>query len=268
MVIRMKGYMSKIVSTIRHGKYYLFPSSFSFYMLFALVPAFSILVLLLNIFNVDVNILYKYIYAFLPDSSSSDLVSFLSATPSLGDGISIIITFIISLFVISRGILVFMNVINTLYKHNNDISIAKKTMLSVISSITIMICLMGVVIIDLLLSHIIADYDDVFSFLKYFVMFLLLILGLTVLYFLGSDNKIKIKHSFLGALCASFGTTLVIFVFNIYTAYFVNYNSTYGPLSWLIVLLVLFRIISTFIYLGLIINVINYKEKRLVNTSR
>lgn len=264
----MKGYMAKIISTIRHGKYYLFPSSFSFYMLFALVPAFTILVLLLNILNLDIEVLYKYIYAFLPDGSSSSLIEFLSSTPNFGDGISIVITLIISLFVISRGILVFMNVSNTLYKHNNDINVVKKTIFSLISAITIMLSLVGIIVTDVLLSHVIVDYDDVFSFLKYLIIFILLCLGLTILYFLGSDKKIKIKHSFLGALCASFGIVIVVFLFNIYTAYLVNYESTYGPLSWLIVLLVLFRIISTFIYLGLIINVINYKEKRLVNTSR
>ena len=89
-----------------------------------------------------------------------------------------------------------------------------------------------------------------------------------ILYIVGLEKKMKKKHTILGSLCASFGITLLLFLFNIYTVYLVDYNSTYGPLSWLIVLLVLFRLISMIIYLGLIINVLNYKEKRLVNSSR
>ena len=58
----MKDYIAKVVSTIRHGKYYLFPTSFAFYMLFALVPAFTSLELMLTLLDVDDSVLFRYIY--------------------------------------------------------------------------------------------------------------------------------------------------------------------------------------------------------------
>ena len=111
----MKDYIAKVVSTIRHGKYYLFPTSFAFYMLFALVPAFTSLELMLNLLDVDDSVLFRYIYEFLPESSSNDLVEFLSHSPTFSDGISIVITFTISLFVISRGISIFIDASSDLY---------------------------------------------------------------------------------------------------------------------------------------------------------
>lgn len=257
-------YLKKILHTIKSGKYFLFPSSFSFYMLFAIVPAFTCLELLLNVLNVDNSILFKYIYAFLPDSSSNELVDFLSQTPTIGDGINIIITFIVSMFVISRGLFMFMNVSKTLYAHKDDMNITKKIIYSMFLAVSFIFSLFMIVILDFLLSSFINDYNEVFSLLKYLLIFIVLMFSLTLLYHLGSNKRVKLKNSYLGALIASLGITLSLFLFNIYTVYLVNYNSTYGPLSWLIILLVLFRIISTFIYVGLIINVINYKEKRLV----
>ena len=264
----MKEHIDKVISTVRHGKYYLFPTSLSFYMLFAIVPAFTSLELLLAILNVDDSILFKYIYEFLPSSSSDGLVEFLSHRPTVGDGINIIVTFIISIFVISRGVSIFIDVSSDLYRYKSDLGVIKKSMISFITSLGLIISLFIVILIDVLLSSFLAYYDSVFSFLKYVIVFVVLLLFLSILYIVGVHKKMKKKHVWLGSLCASFGITIMLFLFNIYTVYIVNYDSTYGPLSWLIILLVLFRIISMIIYLGLIINVIVYKEKRLVLTSR
>jgi membrane protein len=237
-------------------------------MLFAIVPAFTSLTLLLNLLNVDESILYKYIYEFLPTESSNDLVEFLSYSPSVGAGISIIVTFIVSLFVISRGIVVFIDISSSLYKYKNNMNIIRKGLYSFFVSLGLVISLFVIVLLDVVLSSVLSDYDRVFSFLKYLLIFVVMSFILLILYMIGLDKNMKKKHTVLGSLCASFGITLLLFLFNIYTVYLVDYSSTYGPLSWLIVLLVLFRFISMIIYMGLIINVINYKEKRLVNTSR
>ena len=264
----MNVYIEKIISTVRKGKYFLFPSSFAFYMLFALVPALTSLELLLNVLNLNNDILVKYVYTFLPAESSSELISFLSRSPSLSDGINLIITFFISMYLISRGIFVFMNVSRTLYNHKDNMSVIKKLSYSFFLALFFIVSLFLIILVDVVLTMLIDGYNELFSILEYLLIFLVLCLCLSFIYFFGSNRRIKIKESYLGSLVASLGITLSIFIFNLYTQYVVNYNNTYGPLSWIIILLVLFRLISTFIYVGLIINVVNYKEKRLVNTSR
>ena len=162
----------------------------------------------------------------------------------------------------------FMNVSRTLYNHKDNMSFVKKLLYSFFLALLFVISLFLVIVVDIVLTLFVSGYNELFSVLEYLLIFMVLFFCLSFIYYYGSNRRVKLKEVYLGTLVASFGITLSIFVFNLYTQYVVNYNNTYGPLSWIIVLLVLFRIISTFIYIGLIINVVYYKEKRLVHTSR
>ncbi|MBE6123912.1 MAG: YihY/virulence factor BrkB family protein [Erysipelotrichaceae bacterium] len=248
--------LKKLVEGLKKTKGSLFPTSFAFYMIFALVPSLTIMQFFLSLFTIPADFLQNYLRVIFPNNIATSLIDFLSNSNSWENIISLLFNLFVSVIIISNGFNSFINVSNNLYhKKNNFI---KKRLKSLLITIGFIVLLFLFFTLSAVMAYFIGETNvKAFgSVMQIFLEFIMLFILTLLLYSVASDKVLRIKDVWQGALFSAVGITISLSLFGLYSKYLSNFNNSYGPLTWLLILLLLFQLIGLCVYCGLLLNTI------------
>ena len=213
----------------------------------------------------------------LPIGVSSIFKSLLD-TDSTGYNIFLFVA--ISLFFSSSGCNAIIVTSDVIYKITEDNKVKQKVK-SLFMTIILMLLIVFTAVIpafgDLALSSIKAKYPGdvinliikIFDILKYPLSFLLIFVGVKIIYTMAPDETIKSKYMNKGAFFTTVAWVIITRVYAIYLNNINTYNIFYGSLANVVIVLFWFYLLSYVFTMGMAINADTYFEakKELKNES-
>lgn len=206
-------------------------SALSFLTLLAIVPFFSIITFLVNLFGKYAWVLTettKFIYAnFLPASANS-LERYLQ---KLSQSASQLPLFTIIFFVMT--ILMFINTLETALNRIWNVK-AYRSLFNKLISWSVILCFplfVGVTtVVDNFIKFYFENYYISLIFLK-FTVFVSQVTIFTMLYTLVPNTRLKFKNALKGGILVSILFHILKYFFVIYVSYFTNFSAIYGSLA-------------------------------------
>ncbi len=242
------------------GDLFFAPASLAYYLLFSIMPTLLIIAMVISLFA-EYDKLKIFLSYYLNEEQVSSFISFINMN-RLGSFISLGFSAIVAFYIASKGIDNFFSY--TRFK--NGLS-RPPFIKSKIKSISATIALIFILAILFVLLATITYYSILLDLFFTFALFRFLFLGLVLtliisfLYRLSSSFIFKWKDVFIGAIIASFSLSLGIIGYDLYLRYVASYDTLYGPISNLIILLFLFYVISYCILFGYHVVVLLHSKK-------
>ncbi len=264
---KLKRWVKKIYKILKLEEMQILPGQLAF---FLVVSVFAMLPLIASIGSSFVTREFVQSLKDLPVGVSSVFKDLLDTDSS---GYNIFLFMAISLFFASSGcksIIVTSNVIYKI-KENNKI---KQGVKAFIMTIILMFIIVFTAVVpafgDLILSSIKSKYPGdvinliirLFDILKYPLSFLLIFIGVKLIYTMAPDTTIKSKFTNRGAL---FTTVCWIVITRVYAIYLNNintYNIFYGSLANVVIVLFWFYLLSYVFTMGMALNAGSYFENQ------
>ena len=251
----MKKYLNKIIKVVKLEEMRILPGNLAFSLIFLIIPFSSFIGLLLSNNSLDIK---NFLSSNVPIVVMNILESAMNPNPY-----NIILFFIISIWLSSKGCLAIIETSNVLYKikDNNIIKLRIKSILMIV----ILFILISFMVLINIFGDIILDFINIDSLniIKFPISLLLMFLLIKILYFMAPSKKIPSKYMNKGSL---FTTISWFFLLRLYSFYLNNYNNYsfyYGNLSNILVLLLWVYLLSYLFTIGLSINVSDYLVSKL-----
>lgn len=218
-----------------------FSASLSYYLVLALVPSFMLVYLVADYILNDFLVIEEIIKLIFPNDYSNELISFLNKE-HLKFSPYLIIIILICLNIISNGVSNLSKSINIIFDLKKEENIKVRSIL-----LSVLLIMMEGVL--LYLASFINYYFSVFTYLRFLILFSIVLFAFLFIYKFLPSTPFKIKDVLNLSIIGSFIISIVILGFNIFIDYYSNINYYYGPLSIIVSILILFKLISNIISL-------------------
>lgn len=237
-----------------------FSASLSYYLFLALAPSFLLVYLFMSYYVNDLTILEETIKLILPIESSKELIKFLSNSNFKFD-ISLLFVIVICLNIISNGM---SNLIKSM-----DIIFSFKQYKNIkIKSILLSIFMIIIESIGLCFIALINNYLLVFRYLRFLILFIMMIIVFIYIYKFLPSKEFKIKDIINYSIIGSFFISIFILGFNIFIDYYSRIEKYYGSFSIIVVVLILFKMISNIIAIVFFLQYKKIKKSSLIKENR
>lgn len=224
----------------------LFRYSLAFGLLLTLAPALIIFVLIFSYTALDINILTTVLARFLPTDLVEPFIVFLT-NKTYSSWFSTVWTLVVSLWLASRS----FNALLLISAREEGIVVPKYAIR--LKAIGMFLLVVISVAIGITLASIFQEAVAIFMLAFFF-------LGLAWLYRGFSFIKRPMAFGYLGSAIATMGIVGTgLLLFSIISRFF-SYESIYGPLASLIILLLSVWIIASILYFGFLVNIVFYSE--------
>lgn len=232
------------------------PSGMAFYLMFALVPSLTLLVLFFQLFDVPGDFLQSYLLIIFPKSIALNLIDFLSNGHSWTGFFVIALNVIISLSIVANGFNAFIVASNSIYKKKK--TLVNRRMRSYALATIFVLGLFLYFFANSFLSFYIKN--DALALFVRLVLMLLIIFLMTMMLYSIAGTKFDFGKVWIGSAIATVGITVIITFFALYSKYFSRLSRNYGPLSWLLVMMLGLYLIGMCLHIGLLINAMFVEE--------
>lgn len=130
--------------------------------------------------------------------------------------------------------------------------------------ITLALPVFGSLILDFLENFLSVPSEliAILNNLRWVVAVIVMIFSLMVLYRIAPNKKLQLKDGFPGAVVATIAWLLISFFFSLYVNDFTNFESTYGPLAGVIILMFWFFLTGVILIIGAEINATLHQMKK------
>ncbi len=265
---RIKVLYDRLIKNIRNPEMLILPGQLSFFFLLTLIPLLALFVSIFSRLNISADLTEELLEANIPNALIG-LVNILSQNTTANT--NAIIFFVSALILASNGTNSMIIASDKIYniKNNNYImhrikSIIMLVVLIVLLLFMFLIPVLGDMIVNIIqslfhsnnISNVIAY---LYNLLKFPISFLLIFLAIKLLYIMAPDMRIKAKEVNYGALFTSLAWIIITQLYSLYVEHFSNYNSLYGSISNLIVLMWWIYILAYIFVLGMGLNVTKYQ---------
>ena len=246
------------------------PSSLTFFIMVSLVPVITLIVYILSLFGYNMHDLPLYFQNNLDLNSNSMAILehyFLNVPNSnkiiFGFGIFILV------YISSKGITFFtyayQKINNIAPKYTNFFSQRLwGIFLSLISEAFLSFLIIFLAFFD---KYIVIKNNQLKTLFFSFLILVIIFLFLTFLYSISSTHKVKFKEVFLGAFISSLSITIGMSGYIFYLNNYSNAANYYGSLTNFILLLLIIYYSSYITLLGVQINYM-YNKKKRISTNR
>lgn len=235
----------------------LFTYAFAYSIIVGVAPFLIIAVVFVGTYAYDVNQIVMFLQRYVPRDLIEPFVTYIQA--SQFSNIWLIISLLgVSVWVASKSIYSFL----LLSSEQDEVNISGM-ILRILSVAYFVLLLLGLTLVGFVVNYI--------SISSRFVMPILLLLFFTVFYRLLSFRFTRFKDVFPGAFVTSVVLTLLGRLFFVYINGYSNYETIYGPLASMMIMLISGWFISWVIFLGYCINLVMRGEEprraknRLIN---
>ena len=260
---RLKKWFKNIYKILRLEEMQILPGQLAF---FLVVSVFAMLPLIALIGSSFVTREFAQSLKDLPVGVASVFKDLLDTDSS---GYNIFLFMAISLFFSSSGCKSIIVTSNVIYKitENNKV---KQGVKAFIMTIILMLIIVFTAVVpafgDLVLGSIKAKYPGdvinliikLFDILKYPSSFLLIFIGVKIIYTMAPDMTIKSKYTNRGALFTTLAWIIITRVYAIYLNNINTYNIFYGSLANVVIVLFWFYLLSYVFTMGMALNANSY----------
>lgn len=248
-----KRLVRRFIKTVIHPRSFWVRTSIAYFMLLALVPTLGILALLLSAIKIDVAILIPFLEYSLPDESVALFQSYLLGGNFDVAWVPLVISLVFSFNIVSDGVMSIGLLGDNMYGFKSK-SFFKNKAKALLLSLILVTSLVLLIIISVLFPSLVnVEGWGAFLFPISWIVTLLLLL---FLFMFTPAKRLKMKEAIYGAIFSSFIIAIFLELYRVYIKYFGNFNSMYGPLASVIVLLILFDWMATVIYAGISLNLV------------
>ena len=265
-----KQFVIRVFKIIRLEEMRILPGQLAFFIVLSIIAILSLIGYIGSSFIT--NELIDTFAKTLPVAVSS---IFKSLVDTKDTGINIVVFFICSIFIASNGCSAMIITSNVIYKINNN-NIVKQTIKAIVMTLVLIFLILFIVLVpafgELIINSIKNNYPGkiietisvMFHWLKYPLSFIMIFIGVKILYTMAPDKVISSKYMTYGAL---FTTVLWIAITRIYAIYLNNintYNIFYGSLANVVILLFWIYLLTYVFTMGMALNSERYLESQKV----
>lgn len=260
---KLKRWFKRIYKILKLEEMQILPGQLAF---FLVVSVFAMLPLIALIGSGFVTREFAESLKDLPVGVSTVFKSLLDTDST---GYNVFLFMVISLFFSSSGCKSIIVTSDVIYKitENNKV---KQSVKAFIMTIILMFIIVFTAVVpafgDLILTSIKNKYPGdvinliikIFDILKYPLSFLLIFIGVKLIYTMAPDMTIKSKYVNKGALFTTVGWILITRIYAIYLNNINTYNIFYGSLANVVIVLFWFYLLSYVFTLGMALNASSY----------
>lgn len=249
------------------------PANIAFYIILAIIPMLTILVLLASSFNISIDLVSNLVKNIMPEQVSSVIIDVISGKGFDSNvGLFNIMAFILA----SNGTNSIIVTSNALYKIKNSDWIKNRisSFVLLIIIIILFIFLMvvpifGESILNIMKSaKILETYAEeaiaIFNLIKWPLTIFIIYFNIKLIYTIAPSKNIKSSETTYGAVFTTIMWLLATVIFKFYMQYFARYDILYGNLSSIIIMMVWVFFLSYIFVLGMAINVSRKEEQELI----
>lgn len=225
-------------------------AALSFYLLLLLIPAFTLIAIGTSLFNIDMSVLRNIIEQFVVEEYAEMLVGILN---SRSFNTVAFFTIIVSIYTVSRGIGNIYEISKRMYQPDVEESIIGYYAYTIKITVYLLLLLIGVIVI-MAIGPLAYLFNFLYSYagIRHILLYALLCFCLTGIYMIVPRMKIHYTDALQGALVASVMLLILYYALNIYFR-FADYQSVYGPLASVVIVLFVFDWTAEFFYIGMYI---------------
>lgn len=255
-----------LIKNIQKPEMRILPGQLAFYFVLMLIPLVALLGSIITIINIPHNILDSF-SVHLPTAVNSILLQ-VSTENNLS--INLIVFFISSLVLASNGTHSIIIASNRIYKiqDKNYLNRRIKALFMMVNLITLLVFVIIFLVFGDKIVAFLCSLDPgerihdviyiIYQILKYPLALMLIYMSIKLLYTMAPDTVIKSKHVTYGAVFTSITWVFATKGYSIYVDKFAHYDSFYGSISNLIVLLFWIYILAYVFVLGMSLNATRY----------
>lgn len=221
---------------------------FAYYLIMAIFPICSLISYFSAFFDVDLTLLTRILEKFLTPEFSVVVVNAISSTDVSASSLIVIG---MSIFVISRGIHQLYGVSKNMFPPAHERTNIIEQIFTILKTVMVFTLLLLIITVltffPIILSSVELSQhflmDESILFICFFVIFFLL-------YKIIPDVHVHVFDIMVGAVLASF---LMLLLLNILQLYFsiADYQSIYGPLASIVVIMISCTLVAEVIYIGM-----------------
>ena len=270
---KIKGYFKKLFKILKKPEMAILPANIAFYLILAIIPLLTIIVLLASSFDISIDMVASFIQNIMPEQVSEAIIEVIS-----GKGFDRNVGFfnIVAFVLASNGTYAIINTSNTLYKIKNSDWIKDRLSSFVLLLIIIILFVFLIVVpvfgdnILLLMSRAkifenhIDEFRVIFNFVKWPLTMLIIYFNIKLIYAIAPSKNIESKETTYGAAFTTIMWALATVIFKFYLTYFARYDILYGNLSVMIIMMVWVYFLSFIFVFGMAINVSRKEEQDLI----
>ncbi|MEE6451139.1 YihY/virulence factor BrkB family protein [Gottfriedia acidiceleris] len=232
----------------------------AYYLMLSLFPFLLVLTQVVTYLPLSTDQILSFLSQYAPPDAMAIIRSNLQLIIGQSHGGVLSVGLIATIWAASNGINAIIRALNDAYdvedKRNYFVTRGVSILLTIIMIFVIVFALLipvfGKVIAKSVFQFLDISQDFLFtwSFIRWSLSFVILMIVFTVLYSIGPSKVVHIKKVFFGSLFATFGWIISSFGFAFYVDNFGNYTSHYGSLGGIIVLMIWFFISAMVVIIG------------------
>jgi len=225
-------------------------AALSFYLLLILIPAFSLLAVGTSLFHIDMTMIeYLISHYIMPDYATM----FIDVLESRSINTVALITMVLSFYAVSRGIGNIYEISKNMYQQKIEESIIGYYIYTFKITFFLIILFIGIIAsiaIGPLVYIFNALYTSPFFGIRHVLLYFLIVFCLASVYMIVPRIKIHHSDAFQGALVAGVLMLVLYYGLGIYFQ-FADFQSVYGPLAFIVMILFVFDWAAEIFYIGM-----------------
>lgn len=221
---------------------------FAYYLIMSIFPICSLCAYFASLFNADLTLLMTILNKFLQPEYSTIVIDVLTNKTTTTTNVILIF---ISIFVVSRGVNQLYGISKNMFPPTHDRTTLLEEVFTIGKTVAVFVLIVLIILVLTFFPFVIQSInsshhpivDDIILVCIFFVI-------LFLLYKIVPDAKVNSIDISIGAFAASL---LLLIVLKLLEFYFglADYNSVYGPLATVVVIMISFSIVAEVIYLGM-----------------
>ncbi|MFC4556805.1 YihY/virulence factor BrkB family protein [Virgibacillus kekensis] len=244
----------------------------AYFFLLSLFPFLLFLMTLVGFLPIDEQRIMSFIQQYAPSNASDMIQQNVNQLVQSKNGQLLSIGILATLWSASNGINAIMKGLNRAYEVDDDRSFITSRFIAILLTIAMLfvICMafllpiFGKMIGQYIFTFIglSAGFLQVWGALRWVISSVVFFIVLLVLYKLAPNKHVYFKYAVWGTLFATIGWQLVSLAFSFYVNTLGHYQTTYGTIGTVIVLMIWFYLSGIVIMIGGVINAVVQRRKR------
>lgn len=262
----MKEYFKKVVKILSLNELRILPSYLSYNFVLAIIPTFTVILLIASIFSISIDSIINLIDDTIPNYIGNAIIDIIS---SKNYTLSIGLLNLVTLYASSKGMYAVVEASNNLYKVSNR-SITKDRLKSILILLLLVFSLLVLILIPVIGSKLLdflskynivtSNVINIYHILKWPFTFWVIFINVILIYMISPSVKLKVKDVMVGAFTTTILWMIFTIIFSYYLTYFTKYDVIYGGLSSVTILLIWIYFLSYILILGIVINTRKYNK--------
>ena len=271
MFEKLKVFFKNLIDIMKRKEMLILPGHLAFYFVLSVVPIITIIFFVATSFNLSLNVITNFIEVNFSKEVLNIIYPILDNT---GFTIGNIVFLCIAFFLASNGFDSIIIASNAIFNLNNSRYIKRRikamimTLLMVLLFTFILIVpLFGETILGILINFtkednlLINAFNVLYPVLNIPLTFLVVFIFIKIVYTIAPDDVIPSKYVNKGTIFTTICWILITVIYSYYIRNFAHFNTYYGGLSSIVILMMWFYFMAYVFVVGLAFNHINVEER-------